>query len=523
MTATLTKPALARRIAVAAGMMAATVSVVLAVPPLRGAGHQIAHMRPVWVGVALALEIASCAGFAVIFRLFFDRLPAGLARELAWVETGCGALLRGGGVGGLAIGGWLLHDAGISQGSIVRRSSGLFFMTSAASVAAMVGAGVLVVCGALPGPGDLALTLGPVLVGVGAVLAVLAMPLVWRRSRGRAPQSGLPGQLVEGVTVAAWAFARPSWRLLGAAGYLGLDITALAATFAATGHPLPFAPLVLGYTIGYLGNLVPVPGGFGALEGGLAAALVAYGAPVSETAAAVIVYHAIAFWVPSIGGAVAYWLMRRRLGAVAPLGAGEADRPTCPSPDLCTAQEGRRHVTRPPRVSTRTSAELVLEGVDPRRTGGAGGGYTSHHQGWETVRKLVAGPPARGARPRVARRAGHHLAQQSRLLRSPRARAGDLFCALSYVKVSGSTSPADRASSTSTASCRRSGSARARPRPPDVMDAEAPATVGASLLFTSGRGHSSVGRAPALQAGGRRFDPGWLHLKSPGNRSLPGM
>ena len=24
-------------------------------------------------------------------------------------------------------------------------------------------------------------------------------------------------------------------------------------------------------------------------------------------------------------------------------------------------------------------------------------------------------------------------------------------------------------------------------------------------------GHSSVGRAPALQAGGRRFDPVWLH------------
>ena len=26
-----------------------------------------------------------------------------------------------------------------------------------------------------------------------------------------------------------------------------------------------------------------------------------------------------------------------------------------------------------------------------------------------------------------------------------------------------------------------------------------------------GRGHSSAGRAPALQAGGHRFDPGWLH------------
>jgi hypothetical protein len=28
---------------------------------------------------------------------------------------------------------------------------------------------------------------------------------------------------------------------------------------------------------------------------------------------------------------------------------------------------------------------------------------------------------------------------------------------------------------------------------------------------TGARGHSSVGRAPALQAGGRRFDPVWLH------------
>jgi uncharacterized membrane protein YbhN (UPF0104 family) len=355
-TATLSKPTLARRVAVAGGMMAATVSVVLAVPPLRGAGHQIAQMRPVWVGVAVALEIASCAGFAVIFRLFFDRLPAGLARELAWVETGCGALLPGGGVGGLAIGGWLLHDAGVSRGSVVRRSSGLFFMTSAASVAAMVLAGALALSGALPGPSDVALTAGPVFVGVAAVLAVLAVPVVWRRSRGRVRESGLPDQLVEGVTVAAQAFARPRWRLLGAAGYLGFDIAALAATFAATGHPLPFAPLVLGYTIGYLGNLVPVPGGFGALEGGLAAALVAYGAPVSETAAAVIVYHAIAFWVPSIGGAVAYWLMRRRLGSVAGEGAFEARSGAARRGDPGSPHEGRRHPIRPSRRLIRAGA-----------------------------------------------------------------------------------------------------------------------------------------------------------------------
>src|SRR4051794_1025282 len=34
----------------------------------------------------------------------------------------------------------------------------------------------------------------------------------------------------------------------------------------------------------------------------------------------------------------------------------------------------------------------------------------------------------------------------------------------------------------------------------------------ADLHLAATRGHSSVGRAPALQAGGRRFDSGWLHL-----------
>jgi hypothetical protein len=32
-------------------------------------------------------------------------------------------------------------------------------------------------------------------------------------------------------------------------------------------------------------------------------------------------------------------------------------------------------------------------------------------------------------------------------------------------------------------------------------------------LHSEARGHSSAGRAPALQAGGRRFDPGWLHQR----------
>jgi uncharacterized membrane protein YbhN (UPF0104 family) len=73
------------------------------------------------------------------------------------------------------------------------------------------------------------------------------------------------------------------------------------------------APLALGYLIGYLANLIPVPGGFGVLEGGLAGTLIAYGAPATQAAAAVVVYHAIAFWIPSLGGLAGYALLRARL------------------------------------------------------------------------------------------------------------------------------------------------------------------------------------------------------------------
>ncbi len=345
----LTNRTLVRRLLLAGGLMAAVVSVVLAVPPLRGAGQQIADMQPGWLLAAVALEIASCASFAVVFRLFFDDVPGGVAREVSWVETGSGALLPGGGAGGLAIGGWLLHHAGISKGSIVRRSSGLFFLTSAASVFTLVGAGVVAVAGIVPDAHGVVLVDVPLAAGVVAVVAALLVPVIWR---GR---TGASGEIVEGISMARGALVRPHWRLLGAVGYLGFDIAVLAALFAATGHPLPLAPLALGYTLGYLGNMLPVPGGFGALEGGLVGALVAYGAPATQTAAAVIVYHAIAFWIPSLGGAVGYWFMRRRLGSPAPAAAAAvgAIQPLPAEPHRAAIPParhgGRRHTAWPDR------------------------------------------------------------------------------------------------------------------------------------------------------------------------------
>ena len=321
--------------AVAVLLSVAIATLLLAVPPLRGVARQIDHMQMGWLAAAAALELGSCVAFVVIFRLFFDELPSGAARELAWAEEGSGALLPGGGVGALAVGGWLLRRAGMSTRSIIDRSSALFFLTSAVNVAALVGAAVWLA--AARGSLDLVRAGLPVAGGLAATLVVLAIPRVVARS----PRRAWPGWLIDlaaGITRALGSVRRPSWRLLGALGYLGFDIAALGATLAAAGRPIAAAPLVLGYLIGYLANLIPIPGGFGVLEGGLAGCLIAYGAAPTQAAAAVVVYHAIAFWIPSLGGLAGFALLRRRLGAT-----HEVHRPRCvsyPVPAVTTGFTG---------------------------------------------------------------------------------------------------------------------------------------------------------------------------------------
>lgn len=167
---------LRRRLIGAVVVTAAIVSLLLAVPPLRRVATAIEHMSPGWLALAFALELASNASFVVIFRLFFARVPAGAARELAWTEAGSGALLPGGGIGAYAVGGWLLHRAGMSTRRIVECSSALFFLTSATNAAALFLGGLLLTVGVGYGPHDFR-AVWPVIISPIGIAAVLALPL----------------------------------------------------------------------------------------------------------------------------------------------------------------------------------------------------------------------------------------------------------------------------------------------------------------------------------------------------------
>jgi uncharacterized protein (TIRG00374 family) len=106
----------------------------------------------------------------------------------------------------------------------------------------------------------------------------------------------------------------PDWRLLGAVGYLWFDIAVLWACFKATGHQPPLAVIILAYQIGYLANVLPIPGSVGVLEGSFVGMFVLYGASATTATAAAVVYHAIALWIPATWGTIGFIRLRRSAG-----------------------------------------------------------------------------------------------------------------------------------------------------------------------------------------------------------------
>jgi uncharacterized protein (TIRG00374 family) len=101
--------------------------------------------------------------------------------------------------------------------------------------------------------------------------------------------------------------------IAGSLGYWAWDNAVLWATFHAFDFSPPVTVILLGYLIGQLGGLLPLPGGLGGIDGGLIGTLIVYGTPAAVTATAVLVYRVILFWLPLLVGAVAFILLRRGL------------------------------------------------------------------------------------------------------------------------------------------------------------------------------------------------------------------
>jgi uncharacterized membrane protein YbhN (UPF0104 family) len=275
--------------------------------------EQIGHMNASWLVGAVALELGSCLAYLVVFRYFFPEPPGATRRRVAWMAMGAGAVLPGGNISSAAATGLMMRGDGLAGRQLVARCVALLCFLIAVGFALNGIAGALLLARVPDGPLDLSHDAIPILVSVVVLSGAGLVVFFSRRFADRAPRA------LRGVALGlegAWDAARnPSWRLLGAAGFLSLDVAALWAATAATGHRLGFLAVLIAYCIGYLATTLPMPAGLGVLDSGLAGALVLYGLPATASVSAVLVYHAISIWVPGLGGLIA-WLSTRRASRI---------------------------------------------------------------------------------------------------------------------------------------------------------------------------------------------------------------
>jgi uncharacterized membrane protein YbhN (UPF0104 family) len=320
---------LRRRAAQLSLLVGALVLAVLLAPGLGDVRDRLDDARPGWLVLAVALEALSCLSYVLMFRpVFCPHMSRRTAAELALAELGVGALVPASGAAGLALGAWVLREGGMPGEQIARRSVAFFLIKSSVNFVAVAVVGTLAAIGLGPELSPL-LSVLPAAASVALIAAVLALrrlgpgqpPARASRARrwGAAVRRALAGGVAEAVRLVR---SRDVAIMAGAFGYWAFDNAVLWATFRAFGDPPAAVVVLLGYLIGQLGGLLPLPGGVGGIDGGLIGTLVVYGAPADATVAAVLAYRVILFWVPLAAGSVAFASLRRALN--------RPDRP-----DLC--------------------------------------------------------------------------------------------------------------------------------------------------------------------------------------------
>ena len=313
---------LLRRFVEVVALLTVLVLVALFAPGLGEVRRRLADAAPGWLAVAVLLEALSCLSYVVMFRpIFCPRMSWRTSSEIAWSELGAGSLVPASGAGGLALGAWILSRGGMPAERIARRSVAFFLIKSSVNFVAVAVLGTLMAIGLVGPHRSWLLTALPAALSVAVIAVVIAIPRLGV-GRDAGPDSSWLRRAVVAVrravitgTSEAVAILRARHPLViaGAIGYWAFDNAVLWATFHAVGAHVPLSIVLMGYLIGQLGGLLPLPGGVGGIDGGLIGTLVVYGAPAAPTTAAVLAYRVILFWLPLVGGAIAFLLLRRAL------------------------------------------------------------------------------------------------------------------------------------------------------------------------------------------------------------------
>jgi uncharacterized protein (TIRG00374 family) len=326
----------ARNLLVLGGFLAASLAALYYLLPqlagLQDTWHRIEDGSPWWMLLALLFTLGMFGGYVMMFRGVFGR--AETRQRIGWRESyqitmaglAASRIFAAGGAGGLVLMAWALRRAGMRRREVADKTLSFLILTYFPYVVALIVCGLGLRLGLFPGPDPFGLTVVPAILAVIALAIGLSIALVptdlqrrvRRLSRGRGGISRiaeklahLPASASAGMRDAIAHVGTRDPALLGAFAFWAFQILVLWAAFKAFGDAPPAAVLIQAFFCGMLGNLLPMPGGVGGVEGGMIGALVAFNVDGGLAVVAVLVYRAFTFWLPLIPGVIAYFQLRK--------------------------------------------------------------------------------------------------------------------------------------------------------------------------------------------------------------------
>ena len=179
---------LARRALQVAAILGVIVLIVLLAPGLGEVRDKLTGADPAWIAAAVGLELLSCGSYVLMFRPIFCKfMPWRTAAEISAASLGMGSIVPASGAAGLALGGWILHEGGMSADRIARRSVAFFLIKSSVNFVAVVVIGTSMAVGFFGPDKSLLLTALP---AVAAAIVITGVLLIPRLQIGEGPEEG---------------------------------------------------------------------------------------------------------------------------------------------------------------------------------------------------------------------------------------------------------------------------------------------------------------------------------------------
>jgi uncharacterized membrane protein YbhN (UPF0104 family) len=219
-----------------------------------------------------------------------------------------------------------MRRAGMARRTVAERTMVFLVLTYAVYMAAMLIVGLGLRIGLFPGPAPFGLTVVPAAFAGVSIALTLLLALTPTDLQRRVERAGggdgrlarltaraatLPATMSAAVRYSIDSVRARDPAILGSIAYWAFNIAVLWASFRAFGEAPPWSIVLMGYLVGMLGNLLPLPGGVGGVDGGMIGAFIGFGVDDGLAVVAVLTYRAFAFWLPTIPGAIAFFQLRR--------------------------------------------------------------------------------------------------------------------------------------------------------------------------------------------------------------------